>query len=125
MSSALLEWGEVLAWLERNPGAEASIRKGSIAHPGELGAARSVGLPRGQRSDWRFAPDGRCRGLHVREFRSHYRAHLDQVHPQCSLAGHFFRDVLPARWAFIDAIDLSSTRGSPAIGIARADELEP
>jgi hypothetical protein len=94
-----MTWDEVREWLRgERPGRELFIRKASIRHPRESGAAPSSGLPRGQLADWRFAPDLDCRGLHVHEFAARYRVHLDRVHPACDVFGHFMRDVLPGRW---------------------------
>lgn len=79
--------------LERD--AIVEIDKTLIVHPGVVGAVRSHGWPRGQLADWRFPPDSDCRGLHVHEFELVYRAHVDEVHPECSLVEHIRRDVAP------------------------------
>jgi hypothetical protein len=95
-----MTWDAIRVWLLRErPGRELSIHRTRIAHPADAGALSSVGLPRGQVADWRFPADGQCRGVHVREFRARYRVHMDRAHPSCGLLDHFFRDVLPGRWA--------------------------
>lgn len=86
-------WHEVLASLKaEEPGTILRLPKEWLPHPEDAGARRSIGLPFGQRSDyrWRLAD---CSGLHVRDFGSHYEAHIDQVDPQCDLVGHALKDI--------------------------------
>jgi hypothetical protein len=70
------------------------VRKTLIDHPALFGAQRAIGWPLGQLADWRFPADAHGRGLHVREYRREWHAHLDRVHPSRSLLGHFLADVL-------------------------------
>lgn len=86
-------WTEVRATLEQlPPRAEVIVPLGAMPHPSVAGARRSVGLARGQRADWRFAPARDCTGLHVHEFATSFVAHLDAVHPACSVLGHLQAD---------------------------------
>jgi hypothetical protein len=52
----------------------------------------SVGLPVGQQADYRMSYPG-CGGLHVRDFGTHYVAHLDRANPACNPIGHILEDV--------------------------------
>lgn len=62
-------WAAVHArQLELPPHTFVSYSRDSLPHPREAGAMSSVGIPHGQDGDWRFAPDGACRGLHVHEY---------------------------------------------------------
>ena len=82
----------VLEALERFPaGTVLPVSKKCIEHPEDHGAKRSVGLPLGQRNDFRWRLSD-CRGLHVRDFGTHYEAHIDRVDPSCSLVEHLRRD---------------------------------
>ena len=68
-----------------------------IAHPRSSGAKKSVGLPKGQSSDWRFPPEFDCAGMHAREYIDRWDVHVDSVHPECSIADHIRTDA-PAVW---------------------------
>lgn len=75
-------------------GTEIPLSKNEVLPPQLEGGELHSGLPKGQISDYRFmSPD--CTGLHVREFNSHYTAHIDQVHPDCSLVEHLRKDAPP------------------------------
>jgi hypothetical protein len=51
----------------------------------------SVGLPEGQAADYRLVlADGA--GLHVKDFGTHYEAHIDEVHPEVNAVEHLRRD---------------------------------
>ena len=63
-------------------------------HPEHSGAIRSIGLPKGQAADYRFPPDAMGRGLHVQEYRDHWKVHLDTRHPDVDPLGHIVSDVL-------------------------------
>jgi hypothetical protein len=71
------EWSEVLATLEAQaPGTVYRLPKWPLPLPADEGAYPTIGMPEGQRSDYRFRlPAGR--GLHVRVFEDRYEAHLD------------------------------------------------
>lgn len=85
-------WGDVRRQLEGSP-AGARVVVGLDAPAPELaGARRDVGLPVGQLADWRFAAAADCTGLHVHEHADRYEAHIDRVHPACSLVGHVRAD---------------------------------
>jgi hypothetical protein len=72
------EWSEVLATLERHaPGTVYRLPKWPLPLPADDGAYPTIGMPEGQKSDYRFRlQDGR--GLHVRVFEDRYEAHLDE-----------------------------------------------
>lgn len=84
-------WSDVRASLFAS-GGTLDVPLADIEHPRDAGATDSIGLPRGQSEDWRFPPDAACRGLHVQRFGDTWRAHIDEVHPSCSLIGHARRD---------------------------------
>ena len=89
-------WAEVYWYLtQAEKGSTVEVHKSVIAHPSYNGAYKSVGLPKGQIADWRFPPDPEGRGLHIHDVGWGWRAHLDEVHPDHSIVGHFVRDVLP------------------------------
>jgi hypothetical protein len=84
-------WADVYReLLAAKPGATVTLPKSAIASPLVAGAEGSRGLGLG--AHYRFAPDRRCRGMHVREEGGAYEAHLDQVHPSCSIVGHLRAD---------------------------------
>lgn len=65
--------------------------KGILPHPLVAGMSRSIGLPEGQGSDYRLVlADGA--GLHVKDFGTHYEAHIDEVHPDVNVVEHLRRD---------------------------------
>lgn len=112
-------WGAVRALLETlGPKAEVYVPTGVLGHPRLEGAAASVGLPRGQRSDWRFEPNADCTGLHVHEFADGWAAHLDQVHPACGLVPHLQADapgVLLVAGSLLGA-SIGAAVGRPILG---------
>jgi hypothetical protein len=87
-------WSDVRATLAGLPrGSQVIVGAGELAHPQAEGAERSVGLPRGQVADWRFAPGEDCTGLHVHEMEGGtWAAHLDAVHPACGVVRHLRAD---------------------------------
>lgn len=86
-------WRMVRAQLESHaPGTILRVPKTAAPSPREAGADLSVGWPVGQQGDFRFGPESDCRGLHVREFEDRWEAHLDAVHPACSVLDHMVRD---------------------------------
>lgn len=89
----MASWLEVRLMLEGQPaGVQMALTRGSIAHPREEGAVRSLGWPRGQIADWRFPPTPTCRGLHVHEHPDRWVAHVDRFHPDCDPLGHLLHD---------------------------------
>ena len=97
------KWWVVIARLRKMPpGKELRLSKAQFAHPRQVGMRPSIGLPKGQGADYRLRlNDGS--GLHVHDFGTHYRAHLDQVDPETSLIDHLRLDapalfVLGAGW---------------------------
>jgi hypothetical protein len=92
MSPAAM-WTAVRSQLELLPaGTVRRYRKQLISHPRDAGAALSLGWPVGQVADYRFAPESDCRGMHVQDIGDHWAAHLDRVHPDCSLLEHARQD---------------------------------
>jgi hypothetical protein len=87
----MVTWQSVLEQLQADPEAIISTPKADIAPPLVSGAHRSIGVPVGQRGDYRWTLAD-CRGLHTREFGDHWETHLDAMAPECSLAGHIEQD---------------------------------
>jgi hypothetical protein len=80
-------WLDILAQLRAEPSALIRTSKGDVPSPLDGGARVSLGLPTGQRRDYRWSlPDCRC--MHAREFAEHYETHLDQMDPACDLPAH-------------------------------------
>ncbi len=73
------------------PRAVVRIEKGVLSHPRGAGMSPSIGLPEGQVADFRLAL-ANGGGLHVKDFGTHYEAHLDEVHPDIDLVEHLRRD---------------------------------
>lgn len=72
-------WHEVAQLLAAQPaGAILRVQKHQVEHPSAAGLVPGVGLPLGQRSDFRW-PSGFPVGLHVRDFGAHYEAHLERT----------------------------------------------
>lgn len=90
-----MTWSDVRRQLE--PGRFGVVPRSAIVHPRDAGAVESIGLPRGQSSDWRFPPESDCKGLHVQAFGELWEAHVDQVHPDCSVIQHARKDA-PQAW---------------------------
>lgn len=85
-------WNIVFSQLVTYPAGEALLVPKHLAvHPEAAGARRSMGLPVGQQADFRWII-GDCRGLHVRDFGTHYEAHIDRVDPACDLVEHLRQD---------------------------------
>lgn len=88
----LRSWQDVASILLREPvGTTLRFRKGLLVHPTRAGMTASIGLPQGQIADFR----GRLlegRGLHVKDFDSHYEAHIDAVHPAVNPIEHLRQD---------------------------------
>lgn len=91
-----MTWEEIRSRLAARGGTW-DVDVGSIVHPRDAGATSAIGLPVGQSEDWRFPPDDACTGLHVQRFGSRWRAHIDAVHPECSLVEHARADA-PVAW---------------------------
>lgn len=91
-SIGIWTWQQVAqALAAQPPGTVLRVAKHQVEHPSASGLAPSVGLPYGQRADFRLRHFD-CSGLHVRDFGAHYEAHLDQVHPECGVVDHLRRD---------------------------------
>jgi hypothetical protein len=85
-------WSDIARHLGAQPyGAVLRVEKYQVQHPRDAGMKPSMGLPLGQRGDWRFPAPG-CGGLHVRDFLDCYTAHLDRVNPVCDPVGHVVSD---------------------------------
>lgn len=67
------------------------VGKGVLSHPLAAGMRQSIGLPEGQNADYRLVlADGA--GLHVKDFGTHYEAHIDEVHPAVDAVEHLRKD---------------------------------
>lgn len=89
-----MNWVDVYVKLTASPRrAIVRVPKNQIVHPVTAGARESVGLPVGQRRDYRFPPDQASRGMHAQDFGHEWRVHLDLVHPDVDLAAHLRYDV--------------------------------
>jgi hypothetical protein len=86
-----LTWLSVLEQLEADPQAIVRTGKADLPPPLVSGAHRSLGMPLGQRRDYRWTLAD-CRGLHTRDFGDHWETHLDAVAPECSLVEHLEQD---------------------------------
>ena len=85
-------WDQIFIMLSTEPSGEVlRIEKHVSIHPQSAGARQSLGLPMGQQADFRWVA-GDCRGLHVRDFGTHYEAHIDKVDPSCDLVEHLRND---------------------------------
>lgn len=72
-------WHEVAQLLTAQPaGAVLRLQKHQVEHPSAAGLVASMGLPIGQRSDFRWS-HGSAVGLHVRDFGAHYEAYLERT----------------------------------------------
>lgn len=91
-------WTRIWNYLSNEkPGTRIAFEKYELPHPRDAGARHSVGLPveyNGEHAiaDYRFPPNAACAGLHVREYRNHWVAHVDQVHPECGPVEHLRKD---------------------------------
>ena len=86
-------WNDVLFTLDRaNQDMALRIPLRQLPHPADEGARESIGMPEGQKGDYRFKlPDCRC--LHVKVFDDHYEAHVDQVDPSHNWLEHLRADL--------------------------------
>ncbi len=81
-------WNGVVRVLKQySPRTVVEIPKGGLPHPRAAGLSRSIGLPEGQSSDYRALLRGGA-GLHVKDFGTHYEAHIDEVHPDVDAIEH-------------------------------------
>lgn len=87
-------WAKIAARCRRSLRGEVEVRKGSVKHPRySRGFVRSIGLPQGERANWRKTlSGGEC--LHVKEYRSFYSVHVDLFDPHEQPLQHFVGDVL-------------------------------
>ena len=85
-------WATVVQVLEAHPPLSIlQVSKHGTPHPRTFQMSPSLGLPVGQTADYRrVLPCGR--GFHVRDFGTHYEAHIDEVHPAVDLIEHLRRD---------------------------------
>ena len=103
-AASMFMWAQVARRLVASaPGVSLAYAKSVLPHPRQAGARVSVGLPAGQVADYRFAPDGDCRGMHVHEYPDRWVVHLDQVHPECDVVEHLRLDA-PGTWCLSGAI---------------------
>jgi hypothetical protein len=67
--NALNLWRMVRAHLDAvRDGTILNYDRGALPHPRDAGAVLSLGWPKGQLADYRFAAERDCRGMHVHEF---------------------------------------------------------
>ncbi len=89
---ATYDWQNVLDALDgHEPGSILRLSKRSVPHPLDQGARESVGLPQGQSADYRWELES-GESLHVRDFGTHYEAHIDLVDPAVDLLAHLAND---------------------------------
>jgi len=92
-----MPWPEIIAEISRAPyGTEFEYARSSLPSPTDYGAKRGLSVPRGQEASFRFPPSSDGSGVHVLAYTTTYRVHRDRVHPDVSLLGHFFADVVRA-----------------------------
>ena len=85
-------WNGVIRVLSRyEPRTILRVEKGVLGHPKTAGMTTSIGLPEGQLADYRLVLSSGA-GLHVKDFGSHYEAHIDEVHPDVDAMEHLRRD---------------------------------
>lgn len=89
----LYTWAVIAAKCRRKAG-EVMVRKGAVRHPRySKGFTRSLGLPQGERANWRKElSNGEC--LHVKEYERYYAVHIDLFHPHSAPLEHLIGDVL-------------------------------
>ena len=91
-SPAISSWGDVIIILSRQPtGCIVRVPKGPLPHPRVFGMESSLGFPAGQTADYRKRLEGGT-GFHVRDFGTHYEAHIDAVHPSVDFLEHLRKD---------------------------------
>jgi len=97
----MMNWGStILDVICLPPHKDLQIKKEAICHPLKDGFVISIGELRGQISDYRKRlSDGR--GIHIREYPTHYMVHWDLVDPSDPL-GHLLCDA--QHWLFIIGI---------------------
>lgn len=76
------QWSEVALVLLAEPaGTIIRVPRHLAEHPLDAGLRPALGLPQGQRADFRLRLD-RDRALHVRDFGAFYEAHIDETDPE-------------------------------------------
>ena len=86
------DWRRVLEALKaESPGTILRMPKNWLPHPEDAGAKRAIGMPMGQRADFRWRLSD-CSGFHIRDFGSFYEAHIDQIDPSCDPVEHLRQD---------------------------------
>lgn len=93
----MTHWSDIYPVLAANPGREVLIPRSQISPPWEAGFRPSVGIPHGERSQWRMT-DARGGCLHALDCGDAYRVHYDLMDPKVSFIGHVVCD-LP--WSLI------------------------
>jgi hypothetical protein len=85
-------WNGVVRVLQNyTPRTICRVEKGLLPHPRAVGMKLSIGMPEGQSADYRLLLP-RNEGLHVKDFGTHYEAHIDEVHPDVNAIEHLRRD---------------------------------
>jgi hypothetical protein len=89
---AISSWGDVIIVLCGQPtGSIVRVPKGPLPHPKVFGMEVSLGFPVGQMADYRKRLEGGA-GFHIRDFGTHYEAHMDAVHPSVDFLEHLRKD---------------------------------
>ena len=92
MMNYVRSWLDVVTVLNSYPWrTPLRLNKGILPHPEAAGMTLSVGLPEGQRADYRLVLQSGV-GLHVKDLGAHYEAHLDEVHPEQDFFEHLRQD---------------------------------
>jgi hypothetical protein len=85
-------WGGAIRLLrEYEPRTILRVEKGLLPHPRTAGMLPSIGLPEGQLADYRLVL-AHGQGFHVKDFGTHYEAHIDEVHPDVNAIEHLRKD---------------------------------
>jgi hypothetical protein len=119
---AQYRWPDIATELATHPaGTRLRFHKSLVEHPRDAGMRPGVGLPVGQRADFRLTFRPECWGLHVQDFGDHYEAHIDQTDPGCDAIKHLQQDApntLVAGAALVGGlIGLALGRSAGAIGV--------
>lgn len=68
------------------------ISKKCLPEPASFGLIAHIGMPDGQQADFRKTLPGHI-GLHVQDYGSYYKVHLDEYDPQVDTIEHLRQDV--------------------------------
>lgn len=83
----MITWIDVNRYVTaRKAGVHYRFEKDELPHPRTAGFSKSIGLPRGQKSDWRLG------SLHAQDFGRYWSVHRDRVDPATNPVLHFAAD---------------------------------